>query len=435
VDATRSATKRFPDALAKTVPIWCAVINAAVWQIAERPQDAEQSDSAGVALPPWVPPNEAAAIGARTPCWVAQLLELVPVAEVRALAPVLVAKPLRCLWLSQESPLWGLPDADALPFTPIVCVSASAPLCGHGQRQSHSSGAGSGTGFVYVPGAGDDEESWARGLTPLLFWANHARLLSAADDELQRAVEELVALHRQSLPELVTCALRAAQPVLRARATGMHDLPPQGVGHVRSGAAASLGPPDHLLRLGDATRIAVASFAALHAHGPALWGIVDAVVLLCDDAGAACAEASDLVAPVPEGALLCVRVARAQADRTSLTEALLLCAPFVKTHIDRGARVLVACPDGCERAPAALTAILALCFKEPPSATSGGGEELAAVESHEDQGLASKVLVRRWLAFVCSYHPDARPTRGLLKQAYQYLRTLDPAQVKDERAT
>lgn len=25
--------------------------------------------------------------------------------------------------------------------------------------------------FEYVPGAGDDEESWAKGLTPQLLWA------------------------------------------------------------------------------------------------------------------------------------------------------------------------------------------------------------------------------------------------------------------------
>ena len=27
--------------------------------------------------------------------------------------------------------------------------------------------------YEYVPGAGDDEESWARGLTPALLWAHH----------------------------------------------------------------------------------------------------------------------------------------------------------------------------------------------------------------------------------------------------------------------
>ena len=27
--------------------------------------------------------------------------------------------------------------------------------------------------YDYVPGAGDDEESWAQGLTPSLFWSHH----------------------------------------------------------------------------------------------------------------------------------------------------------------------------------------------------------------------------------------------------------------------
>jgi hypothetical protein len=32
---------------------------------------------------------------------------------------------------------------------------------------------GSSWSYVYVPGAGDDEESWADGLTPALFWEHH----------------------------------------------------------------------------------------------------------------------------------------------------------------------------------------------------------------------------------------------------------------------
>ena len=31
--------------------------------------------------------------------------------------------------------------------------------------------------FSYVPGAGDDEESWAFGLTPKLFWDNRQAIL------------------------------------------------------------------------------------------------------------------------------------------------------------------------------------------------------------------------------------------------------------------
>jgi hypothetical protein len=51
-----------------------------------------------------------------------------------------LAAPLRCLWLSQAAPLWALPQREALPFTPLVCVSASAPLAGHGHRTSEADG-------------------------------------------------------------------------------------------------------------------------------------------------------------------------------------------------------------------------------------------------------------------------------------------------------
>jgi len=47
--------------------------------------------------------------------------------------------------------------------------------------------------FDYVPGAGDDEESWARGLTPGLLWAHRAALLAAGRDGIAVAAAELIA--------------------------------------------------------------------------------------------------------------------------------------------------------------------------------------------------------------------------------------------------
>ena len=106
-------------------------------------------------------------------------------------------KPLQPLWISQQSTIWlnEIPAVDELGFTPLFLVSASAPVahlrhtmckpqrsvkqktgfCAHqswtvlciiGATEGDSS-------FEYVPGAGDDEESWAKGLTPQLFWQNH----------------------------------------------------------------------------------------------------------------------------------------------------------------------------------------------------------------------------------------------------------------------
>jgi hypothetical protein len=50
--------------------------------------------------------------------------------------------------------------------------------------------------YVYVPGAGDDEESWAAGLTPGLFWDNCEALLSCGPAGIGAAVKQLLAHHR-----------------------------------------------------------------------------------------------------------------------------------------------------------------------------------------------------------------------------------------------
>jgi len=50
--------------------------------------------------------------------------------------------------------------------------------------------------YVYVPGAGDDEESWAGGLTPALFWANCGLLLGSGPMGVEGAALQLVQQHR-----------------------------------------------------------------------------------------------------------------------------------------------------------------------------------------------------------------------------------------------
>jgi tRNA A64-2'-O-ribosylphosphate transferase len=96
VDSTRSG-KRYPDALSKTVPIWCCVINRAVARSrADRGADAPWDTA--LRLPPWVPPSEASQIEGRLGGWVDMLLR-------PALAPVLdrlvmaLDRPLRPGWL------------------------------------------------------------------------------------------------------------------------------------------------------------------------------------------------------------------------------------------------------------------------------------------------------------------------------------------------
>jgi len=447
VDATRSSTKRFPDAFSKTVPIWAATLNLAIARHRDEqgwPRDTTAAKSewrAGVALPPWVSESEAAAINARVPEWAAALVSVG--ADIAGLSAALV-KPLRALWLSQTSPLWGLPEPAALPFTPLVCVSASAPLSGHGHRHTHNEHEpqdigsseqqqpelGTSHAYSYIPGAGDDEETWARGLTPLLFWRHRAELMRC--DDVLATVNALVSAHAAAAP----LAPRAAglpdrfaprAPALSARATGRHDLPPAGTALYAASAAAEAGTPvasGGVRWLAD-TRIGCANFAVLR-DAPQLWRTADALLLCGDDGGDEAALAAAGVLDAPAGALLCVRVARAKDDRFSLALALTAAAAFADAHLAAGRTLVIACPDGLERAPAVAVALLAACFQEE-SAPDGQSVPLVRFVGKAAPGAppcvgASKVLTRRWLAFVSAHHVDARPTRGLLKQAYAWLR-------------
>ena len=57
------------------------------------------------------------------------------------------------MWTNQ------MPDYAAAPFYPIICVSASEAV-DEEHRQD----------YTYLQGGGDDEETWANGLTAPLFW-------------------------------------------------------------------------------------------------------------------------------------------------------------------------------------------------------------------------------------------------------------------------
>ncbi|CCX12019.1 tRNA A64-2'-O-ribosylphosphate transferase [Pyronema domesticum] len=168
VDSTRRG-KRFPDSLAKTIPIWIAVINSILFpEIFPKP--------VLYTTPLAVSANEAAAIERLLPGFVDDLKELgVQLPKLK--------KPLRPIFISPDSPLpeekpsWG-------DFVPLVLVTAS-------RMQKGTGGEGE-----YIQGAGDDHEGWAAecGLTPGVFWRFHEKIMAAQDDgELDAVIAEAVA--------------------------------------------------------------------------------------------------------------------------------------------------------------------------------------------------------------------------------------------------
>ncbi|KAM0256384.1 hypothetical protein ACHAQJ_005035 [Trichoderma viride] len=182
VDSTRRG-KRMPDALSTTIPIWCTVLNLAL--LPNHPL------SSKLFLPPYLSASTHSQILALIPSFLSSLKEL------NLTFPKSLTKPLRPLWITQESSLPVSLDSDDdssmsngydedqgvifQDYRPIICCTASRRVVG-----SEVDAGG------YIQGAGDDTENWAMGLTPDVFWANTTDLLSCPEADLPDLIVRLV---------------------------------------------------------------------------------------------------------------------------------------------------------------------------------------------------------------------------------------------------
>lgn len=160
-----------PDALSKTVPIWCTVLNRIVstekkWAETFFP---EESVSA----------QEISIIESLLPSFVNTFKNCgVDITSISTL----LDRPLRPIFVTPDSTDFEFPNEY---YYPVILLTASSLVsCGHKRI---------GGGFVYIQGAADDEESWGNGLTSLLFWDNYKKLLDCTEEqELISTIEEIV---------------------------------------------------------------------------------------------------------------------------------------------------------------------------------------------------------------------------------------------------
>jgi tRNA A64-2'-O-ribosylphosphate transferase len=159
-----------PDALSKTIPIWCSVINRVLF-----PAEPQFHD---LYTPPQVVSNTEHA----------QISTLLPYFEtsLRALDVSIdtykchISKPLRPIWVTPESNITSTSSVFE-DFRPVICCTVSRRVAGG----EHSEGG-------YIQGAGDDTENWARGLTPSIFWSNRESLFSTPEIDLPDFIRALV---------------------------------------------------------------------------------------------------------------------------------------------------------------------------------------------------------------------------------------------------
>ena len=177
VDSTRSG-KRYPDSFTRTIPLWCTIINRAIG-----------FPNAQIQLPPWSFPSEKLIINTeKIEEWVGQVKKLLENENLD-----FFKSPLKPLWIANDQLEWGVQSFELdelvksvhseLNSIPIVCVSASAQVSPEKHRERYS--------WPYIPGAADDEENWANGLTANIFWANSLKILENSET-CELVVEDVI---------------------------------------------------------------------------------------------------------------------------------------------------------------------------------------------------------------------------------------------------
>lgn len=203
-----------PDALSTTIPVWCAILNRALFPASD-PRSRE------LFLPPHLPATTHAQITALLPSFVASLREL------NLQLPMSLTKPLRPFWVTQDSQLPADDDDEndekegdeyevrggrktrkkkaVQPifedYRPVICCTASRRIVGGSEIDEGG----------YIQGAGDDTENWAHGLTPPVFWNHAQELLDTPESDLPSLIATLVEGHEAQL--------RAAGGVSRTKLT------------------------------------------------------------------------------------------------------------------------------------------------------------------------------------------------------------------------
>lgn len=167
VDSTRRG-KLMPDALSKTIPIWCAVMNRFLFP--------EKKDSHSLVVSEQVvSASEASQISERLDAFVSDMQAL---SLDKTVLRASVKLPLRPYFVAP-----GMEAPDELEDTsiPIICCSAS--------RREH------GDNDSYVQGAGDDNEHWSRGLTANMFWEHRDLFKTTMSDErLEDVIDNLLSV-------------------------------------------------------------------------------------------------------------------------------------------------------------------------------------------------------------------------------------------------
>lgn len=194
VDSTRRG-KKIPDALSKTVPIWCAVLNGLMLKATNQDISYDQL----LYVPPGtVSSSERSRIVQKLPELI-QKLETLNVFDGGQVYESFNRRLLRPFWIYPGSDLlessrdvftgelvnqaWSVPEESKI-IPVILCTVSYQAQDGVDKRN----------GFTYHQGAADDHELWSNGLEPDVYWKHidTFRHLQGSNEDMEQLVDMVV---------------------------------------------------------------------------------------------------------------------------------------------------------------------------------------------------------------------------------------------------
>ncbi|OJD11891.1 hypothetical protein AJ78_07434 [Emergomyces pasteurianus Ep9510] len=207
VDSTRRG-KSIPDALSKTLPIWAAVMNRALF--------VDEKSFHNVQFPPnFLGASEESLIEKRIDGFVTSLNSLkLNMQELNSR----LGKPIRLAWATREYFWPEYTKEEVGDFHLMVLCSASKRV--HGAEMSEGG---------YIQGAGDDSEAWSCGLTPNIFWENKSVLFATGEEYLPELIGELVESHYRQTGDEAAVLVRPTKNIyIRKSGRKIDNEPPGG---------------------------------------------------------------------------------------------------------------------------------------------------------------------------------------------------------------
>ncbi|KAK3378448.1 tRNA A64-2'-O-ribosylphosphate transferase [Podospora didyma] len=377
VDSTRRG-KRMPDSLSKTVPVWCCVLNRALFP--------ENPECHALHVPPnVVSDSEKSQMEARLP----EFLKSFQALDID-LAPLQkqLTKPLRPLWIAppqddDDHNGGGLSrlvvDKVSEKFYPVVCCTASSRRVGAGAEEL------SGTG--YVQGAGDDTENWALGLTAQIFWQHADELLDTPDSDLPDLIKRLVVEFEAGEANAVSELRSVVRPYLF-------------VGTLSAGRAALQERNTCVVTLSSSSSSAVMATAATAT------------------ATATEPESSWIKSPFH----MEVALGRSKAASRMLRQALPQICEFVSrylmtaaTYPEENKNVAIVCDSGRDLSVGVALAVYCWCFD------ASGNLFGSSDDAKAKRGPFIKTAIRVKLGQIMTAVPDANPSRATLQSVNSFL--------------